>query len=123
MYILFKAEGTQGFFNVNAERDPPNGVHNYVNTRLELEAYDITLYNMIVEVFPCKNTYLKRCETTRGRHLSFFSLFRDRSFISIVLYVHYSCLHDVTSANTLFFTDPSYFNMCLYLRYNDLLAL
>ncbi len=41
------AEGVQGYFNVNKEANPANGVHNYVNTRSELQAYDVTLYNLI----------------------------------------------------------------------------
>jgi hypothetical protein len=46
------AEGVQDWFNVNLEANPANGVHNYVNTRAELMAYDITLYNLINKYFP-----------------------------------------------------------------------
>ena len=46
------AEGVQGWYNANLERDPPDGVHNAINTRTELAAYDPGLYQLIQEVFP-----------------------------------------------------------------------
>ena len=46
------AEGVQAWYNANLERDPPDGVHNSVNTRSELAAYDSGLYQLIKEVFP-----------------------------------------------------------------------
>ncbi|XP_078598036.1 uncharacterized protein LOC144874087 [Branchiostoma floridae x Branchiostoma japonicum] len=58
----FWAEGVQSFFNVNNESDPPDGVHNHVNTRAELLAYDPTLYALIAEIFPCGNLIVNRCE-------------------------------------------------------------
>ena len=42
------AEGVQSWFGLN---DPPGPIHNYVNTREELEAYDPELGNLIQEVF------------------------------------------------------------------------
>ena len=42
------AEGVQSWFGLN---DPPGAVHNEVNTRAELEAYDPVLANLIREVF------------------------------------------------------------------------
>ncbi|KAK3773265.1 hypothetical protein RRG08_053650 [Elysia crispata] len=45
------AEGVQSYFNVQTYRAKPNGVHD--------------LYNLIKEIFPCENTYLKRCESDR----------------------------------------------------------
>ncbi|XP_067668089.1 uncharacterized protein [Haliotis asinina] len=59
------AEGTQSYFNVNAYSAVPNGIHNDVNTRERLRPYDPQLYSLIQEVFPCGNTYLKRCNTSR----------------------------------------------------------
>eukprot|EP00058_Branchiostoma_floridae_P018361 XP_002603850.1 hypothetical protein BRAFLDRAFT_129677 [Branchiostoma floridae] len=56
------AEGVQSYFNVNHERDPPDGIHNHVNTRPELQAYDPALYAIIEEIFPCGNFPVKRCE-------------------------------------------------------------
>ncbi len=41
------AEGVQSYFNVNKEANPANGVHNFVNTRGEIQSYDPTLYNLI----------------------------------------------------------------------------
>jgi hypothetical protein len=46
------AEGVQSWFNVNLESDPPNGIHNSVNTRAELKAYDPALHQLISEVMP-----------------------------------------------------------------------
>ncbi|HYK20791.1 MAG TPA: RICIN domain-containing protein [Pyrinomonadaceae bacterium] len=46
------AEGVQDWFNVNAERNPPDGVHNFVNTRAELKTYDPNLYNLLKRYFP-----------------------------------------------------------------------
>jgi len=37
------AEGVQTWFNANLESDPPNGLHNSVNTRAELASYDPAL--------------------------------------------------------------------------------
>ena len=61
------AEGTQSFFNVNAYSDPPNGIHNTINTRDKLRYYDPTLYGLVKEVFPCGNKFLKRCEAKNGK--------------------------------------------------------
>jgi hypothetical protein len=46
------AEGVQSWFDVNLESNPPNGIHNHVNTRKELEAYDPELAALIRKVFP-----------------------------------------------------------------------
>ncbi|MFP1684232.1 Ig-like domain-containing protein [Alloalcanivorax sp. C16-1] len=46
------AEGVQSWFNSNLESDPPNGLHNSVNTRGELESYDPALYALISRIFP-----------------------------------------------------------------------
>lgn len=45
------AEGVQSFFNTNLEAIPANGIHNYVNTKSELQAYDPSLYNLIATYF------------------------------------------------------------------------
>lgn len=45
------AEGVQSWFDCNREAWPTDGVHNFVNTRSELEAYDPTLAGLIDEVF------------------------------------------------------------------------
>ncbi|XP_063429761.1 uncharacterized protein LOC134712290 isoform X1 [Mytilus trossulus] len=60
------AEGVQSFFNVNDYSNPPNGIHGTIDTRDKLRTYDPVLYGLIVEVFPCKNTYLKRCGSSRA---------------------------------------------------------
>ncbi|KAK7090224.1 uncharacterized protein [Littorina saxatilis] len=66
--VEYWAEGVQTYFNVNARGSPGgNGVHNDIDTRRELEYYDPTLFQLIQEVFPCNNAYLKRCESTRAK--------------------------------------------------------
>lgn len=56
------AEGVQSYFHVNDYAKPPNGIHNDINTRAKLQAYDPTLYNLIREVFPCGNYIKDRCD-------------------------------------------------------------
>ena len=46
------AEGVQSYFNSNLQAYPANGVHNYVDTREELQEYDVGLYDLIATVFP-----------------------------------------------------------------------
>lgn len=46
------AEGVQAWYDANLERDPPDGIHNAINTRAELATYDPGLYQLILEVFP-----------------------------------------------------------------------
>ncbi len=45
------AEGVQSYFDTNLEAVPSNGIHNEVDTRAELLAYDPTLHALIAEVF------------------------------------------------------------------------
>ena len=45
------AEGVQNWFNVNAEVERPDGKHNQLNTRKELEQYDPRLYNLLSKYF------------------------------------------------------------------------
>jgi len=46
------AEGAQSWFGVNREADPPDGIHNHVNTRAELQAYDPELAAFLERIFP-----------------------------------------------------------------------
>ena len=46
------AEGVQDWYNTNLEADPPNGIHNFVDTREELLDYDPTLYALVDELLP-----------------------------------------------------------------------
>lgn len=46
------AEGVQDWYDTNDWAMPPNGIHNDVNTRVELESYDPILYALIAGVFP-----------------------------------------------------------------------
>lgn len=49
------ADGVQSWFDCNRESAEPDGVHNHVNTREELEAYDPDLAGFIAEVFRHKH--------------------------------------------------------------------
>jgi hypothetical protein len=49
------AEGVQDWFDTNAEAIPTNGIHNNINTRTELFAYDTNLWALIDSVFPSDN--------------------------------------------------------------------
>ena len=46
-----QAEGVQSYFNVEAYANPPDGIHNHVNTREKLQDYDPGLYNLIASFF------------------------------------------------------------------------
>jgi hypothetical protein len=46
------AEGVQDWFDINLEAIPSDGIHNEINTRIELQAYDPVLYGLISRVFP-----------------------------------------------------------------------
>jgi hypothetical protein len=48
---FYFAEGVEDWYDANQQSNPPDGVHNYVNTRAELEAYDPTLAQIISENF------------------------------------------------------------------------
>ena len=43
------AEGVQSWFGTNFESDPPDGIHNHVNTPDELRTYDRPLYDLVAE--------------------------------------------------------------------------
>lgn len=45
------AEGVQSWFNVNVSVNEPNGIHNSIDTNLELKTYDPRLYNLISKYF------------------------------------------------------------------------
>lgn len=45
------AEGVQSYFDTNIQAIPANGIHNEVNTRPELLAYDSALHGLVAEVF------------------------------------------------------------------------
>lgn len=46
------AEGVQSFFNCNRYAEKPNGVHNAINTREKLKAYDPEMYALLLRYFP-----------------------------------------------------------------------
>lgn len=46
------AESVQSFFNCNRYSEKPNGVHNAINTREKLKAYDPEMYELLFRYFP-----------------------------------------------------------------------
>ena len=50
--VEYAAEGIQSFFGVNAQSTPADGIHNDIDTRSELQSYDQTLYDILIELFP-----------------------------------------------------------------------
>lgn len=50
-FAQYWAEGVQTWFDANQERDPPDGIHNSVNTRAELREYDPGLFDLIAEYY------------------------------------------------------------------------
>lgn len=79
----YLAEGAQSYFNCNDEQNPPNGIHNHVNTRSELKSYDPVLYGFLKEIFPCQNKFLKRCDARAGTSVSYKS-FRLLDFLYFI---------------------------------------
>lgn len=49
--LEYWAEGVQSYFDANGSAERPDGIHNHVDTRSELETYDPDLYVLIDEVF------------------------------------------------------------------------
>jgi len=45
------AEGVQSYFDANSSADPPNGIHNAINTRAKLKDYDPALFAVIDGAF------------------------------------------------------------------------
>lgn len=50
-YSEYWGEGVQSFFNTNLQAIPSNGIHNNIDTRIELERYDPGLYAFINKYF------------------------------------------------------------------------
>lgn len=48
---FYFGEGVEGWYDANRQSNPPDGVHNHVNTRAELELYDPALAGLIAEQF------------------------------------------------------------------------
>ncbi|MCE2616839.1 MAG: hypothetical protein ACTTKN_09510 [Phocaeicola sp.] len=62
------AEGVQDWFNVNAEVARPDGKHNWVNTREELQEYDPDLYNLLAKYFPKTNQQISKHKKVNEFH-------------------------------------------------------
>jgi len=50
-FFEYFAETAQAYFNDNPDVSPPNGIHNSINTRAELAAYDPTVYALHSRLF------------------------------------------------------------------------
>ena len=51
-YAQYFAEGVQSWYDANRQATPPDGLHNEVNTRGELESYDPELASLIADYVP-----------------------------------------------------------------------
>lgn len=51
-YPQYWAEGVQDWFDANLQASPANGIHNEINTRVELRAYDPALAELIGRYLP-----------------------------------------------------------------------
>jgi hypothetical protein len=54
------AEGVQDWYDTNLEADPADGVHNTINSRVELRAYDPELASFIAKYLP-EDTWRPHC--------------------------------------------------------------
>ena len=50
--IQYFAEGVEDWFDTSPDVSPPDGVHNEINTREELQAYDPNLASLVKEAMP-----------------------------------------------------------------------
>ena len=55
--VEYFGEGVQDWYDTNLESDQPNGVHNQINTRAELQQYDPGLYQILSEMLPADPGY------------------------------------------------------------------
>ena len=70
------AEAVQSWFGTNREND---NIHNHVNTRAELKAYDPGVAALCAEVFPRNDwTYLRADDPTRGKEAHLADIDRDK---------------------------------------------
>jgi hypothetical protein len=56
------AEAVQGWFGTNLSADPPSGIHNHVDTREELEAYDPALHAFMSGLLPVHRDPFPYCD-------------------------------------------------------------
>jgi hypothetical protein len=50
--IQYFAEGVEDWFDTSPDVSPPDGLHNEINTRAELRAYDPDLASLVAEAMP-----------------------------------------------------------------------
>ncbi|XP_071160641.1 uncharacterized protein [Mytilus edulis] len=62
--VEYFAAGVQSYFNATDYSTTPNGT---ISTKDKLRTYDPALYQLIEEVWPCHNIYLKRCVASRAQ--------------------------------------------------------
>jgi hypothetical protein len=58
--IEYYAEGVQSWFDANPDVSPPDGTHNDINTRAELQAYDPALAALVQETMP-NDSWRSKC--------------------------------------------------------------
>ena len=66
-HIEYFATGIQCYFDNSAEGPVGgDGIHNNIHTRQQLYSYDMGLYAMVAELFPCANQIIQRCDNQSG---------------------------------------------------------
>ncbi|XP_064619285.1 uncharacterized protein LOC135482814 [Lineus longissimus] len=60
------AEAVQSYFNDDDISISGNGIHNHIHTRKGLKNYDPDIFALCQEIWPCDNTFLHRCLSSRG---------------------------------------------------------
>lgn len=70
------AETVQSFFNCNRHSEQPNGVHNDINTREKLKAYDPEIYALLSRYFPESDLDLCEGNYSLENDLSMSNLYR-----------------------------------------------
>ena len=86
------AEGVQAFFNVQVCRGFTDYIHNHICTRDALKSYDPQLYDIIADVFPCKNVLVDRCETDQGMYKYSLTIFIKTCSVWVLSNTAESCL-------------------------------
>ena len=57
----------KAYFNVGAKGpEHGDGIHNHIDNRYDLYYYDLNLYALINEAFPCLNDIIDRCGSQNG---------------------------------------------------------
>ena len=57
----------KAYFNVGGKGpEHGDGIHNHIDNRYDLYYYDLNLYSLVYEAFPCLNEIIDRCGSQNG---------------------------------------------------------